>query len=64
MFEPTIKFLESEVQCLQNTLAKRELEIIKLKVEMAEMEERMKTMNKRIDKAFMAASKIIGEKWL
>lgn len=60
MFESTIKFLESEVQYLQNTLAKRDLEIIKLKCEMAQMEEEIKNLNKRIAKAFMTASEIIG----
>lgn len=62
MLKTTIKFLESEVQRIEATLAKRDLEIIKLKVEMDEMEDAMKSMQKRLDRLTISASKIIGGK--
>ena len=47
---------------IQSTIAFRDLEIMKLKCEMAQMEEEIKNLNKRIDRAFMTASEIIGGK--
>lgn len=55
-----LDFLQVTINNLQSTIAFRDLEIMKLKCEMAQMEDEIKTLNKRIDKAFMTASKIIG----
>ena len=57
-----LDLLQVTINNLQSTIAFRDLEIMKLKCEMAQMEEEIKTLNKRIDKAFMSASKIIGGK--
>lgn len=57
-----LDLLQATINNLQSTIAFRDLEIMKLKCEMAQMEEEIKTLNKRIDNAFMAASEIIGGK--
>lgn len=57
-----LDLLQATINNLQSTIAFRDLEIMKLKCEMVRMEEEIKTLNKRIDKAFMTASKIIGGK--
>lgn len=59
-----LDLLQVSIDNLQSTIAFRDLEILKLKCEMAQMEEEIKTLNKRIDRAFMLASKMVGEKWL
>lgn len=57
-----LDLLQVTINNLQSTIAFRDLEILKLKSEMAQMEEEIKTLNKRIDRAFISASKIIGGK--
>ena len=57
-----LDLLQTAIDNLQSTIAFRDLEILKLKCEMAQMEEEIKTLNKRIDKAFMSASEIIRGK--
>lgn len=57
-----LDLLQVTINNLQSTIAFRDLEITKLKCEIAQMEEEIKALNKRIDKAFMSASKIIGRK--
>lgn len=57
-----LDLLQDTINNLQSTIAFRDLEIMKLKCEMAQMEEEIKTLNKRIDKAFMSASKLFGGK--
>lgn len=57
-----LDLLQVTINNLQSTIAFRDLEIMKLKCEMTQMEEEIKTLNKRIDKAFMTASKMIGGK--
>lgn len=54
-----LDLLQVTINNLQSTIAFRDLEIMKLKCEMAQMEEEIKTLNKRIDKAFISASKMI-----
>lgn len=56
-----LDLLQVTINNLQSTIAFRDLEIMKLKCEMAQMEEEIKTLNKRIDKAFMSASQMIKE---
>ena len=58
-----LDLLQVTINNLQSTIAFRDLEIMKLKCEMAQMEEEIKNLNKRIDKAFMTASQMIGGKW-
>lgn len=55
-----LDLLQVTINNLQSTIAFRDLEIMKLKCEMAKMEEEIKTLNKRIDRAFMAASNLVG----
>lgn len=57
-----LDLLQVTINNLQSTIAFRDLEILKLRHEMAQMEEEIKTLNKRIDGAFMSAFKIIGGK--
>lgn len=58
-----LDLLQVTIDNLQSTIAFRDLEIMKLKCEMAQMEEEIKSLNKRIDKAFMSAFEIIrGER--
>ena len=57
-----LDLLQATINNLQSTIAFRDLEIMKLKCEMAQMEEEIKTLNKRIDRVFMSASEIIGGK--
>lgn len=58
-----LDLLQDTINNLQSTIAFRDLEIMKLKCEMAQMEEEIKNLNKRIDKAFISVSEIIGGKW-
>lgn len=55
-----LDLLRVTINNLQSTIAFRDLEIMKLKCEMALMEEEFKTLNKRIDRAFMSVSEIVG----
>ena len=57
-----LDLLQVTINNLQSTIAFRDLEIMKLKCEMAQMEEEIKTLNKRIDNAFMTVSEVIGGK--
>lgn len=57
-----LDLLRVTINNLHSTIAFRNLEIMKLKCEMARMEEEIKTLNKRIDKAHMMAFEIIGGK--
>lgn len=59
-----LDLLQVTINNLQSTIAFRDLEIMKLKCEMAQMEEEIKNLNKRIDMAFMSATNMIGGKWL
>ena len=59
-----LDLLQIAINNLQSTIAFRDLEIMKLNGEMAQMGEEIKTLNKRIDLAFMSASKMIGGKGL